>query len=168
MDDTQFWSIIESGGPQVLDDPDAQLAAVRAQLLRLTPEQIVEFSCVFNRKLEDAYDWNLWGAGWLINGGCSDDGFVYFRCWLISRGKAVYEAALCDPDTLASIVDPERDDYEFEDLLYVDLHVYEEKTGVEMPALGFRGSDEPKGERWDFEDEEQSARRLPKLDSLYE
>ena len=28
----------------------------------------------------------------MLKGGCSDDGFEYFRGWLISRGRKVYEA----------------------------------------------------------------------------
>jgi hypothetical protein len=35
-----------------------------------------------------------------LNGGCSDDCFVYFRCWLLAQGRASWEAALGDPDSL--------------------------------------------------------------------
>ena len=35
-----------------------------------------------------------------MNGGCSDDGFQYFRNWIISRGKEVYYAAKENPDNL--------------------------------------------------------------------
>ncbi|EKC76209.1 hypothetical protein LEA_04821 [human gut metagenome] len=35
--------------------------------------------------------------------GCSDDGFIDFRAWLIAQGKEVYMNALRDPDTLADI-----------------------------------------------------------------
>ncbi len=40
-----------------------------------------------------------------LNGGCSDDcfvyfRFVYFRCWLLAQGRATWEAALCDPDSV--------------------------------------------------------------------
>ena len=79
--------------------------------------------------MADAYTWDLWGAAYLINGGCSDDGFAYFRSWLISRGRAAYEEAVRDPDSLADLVDPDRDDYEFEDLWGLALVVYEERTG---------------------------------------
>ena len=65
---------------------------------------------------------------YLINGGCSDDGFAYFRSWLISRGRAAYAAAVRNPDSLAGLVDPDRDDYEFEDLWGIAQEVYEERT----------------------------------------
>jgi hypothetical protein len=87
MDETRFWVIIEAGGRKALTDPERQLAAVHKQLLKLSPEEIRAFHRLFDQKLAEAYTWDLWGAAYLINGGCSDDGFYYFRAWLISRGE---------------------------------------------------------------------------------
>ena len=39
--------------------------------------------------MDDSYRWDLWGAAYLANGGCSDDGFDYFRGWLIGQGRKV-------------------------------------------------------------------------------
>jgi len=66
-------------------------------------------------------------------GGCSDDGFDYFLYWLISRGEAVYKAAVSNPDSLAAIADPENDDYEREDIAYIARDIFAEKTnGAEI------------------------------------
>src|SRR5258708_3250267 len=86
LDESRFWAIIEAGRRRARADPEYQLAAVRKQLLKVLAEEVRDFHRLFNRKLADAYTWDLWGAGYLINGGCSDDGFHYFRAWLISRG----------------------------------------------------------------------------------
>jgi Protein of unknown function (DUF4240) len=155
MDEARFWEIIESGGPEALDDPERQRDAVRGRLVGLPPEDLIAFHRHFNRMMADAYIWDLWGAAYLINGGCSDDGFAYFRSWLISRGQAVYADALRDPDTLAAVVDRGRDDYEFEEFWGVAQEVYRD-----WPA-------EPGGSRWDFGDDTEISRRLPKLASLY-
>jgi hypothetical protein len=167
MDDAQFWAIIESGGQRTRKDPERQLAAVHKRLSKRLPEEIRDFHRLFNQKLAEAYTWDLWGAAYLINGGCSDDGFVYFRAWLISQGRAVYDAAIHNPDSLAGHTDPERDDYEFEDLWYAAEQVYQERTGEEMPLIDFRWPAKPRGRRWDFDDDEQVARRLPKLAKVY-
>ena len=37
-----------------------------------------------------SYDWNLWGAAYLMKGGCSDDAFDYFRGWLVAQGRRVW------------------------------------------------------------------------------
>src|SRR4051794_4025397 len=112
----QFWMIVEAGGREGRDDPVRQLEAVRQRLSRLPTEALIDFHRLFNRMMENAYTWDLWGAAYLINGGCSHDGFAYFRSWLISRGRTAYAAAVRNPDSLAGLVDPDRDDYEFEDL----------------------------------------------------
>ena len=35
--------------------------------------------------------------------GCSDDGFDYFRGWLIARGRQAFDQAVADPDALANL-----------------------------------------------------------------
>jgi hypothetical protein len=45
-----------------------------------------------------AYPWDLWGAAFVINGGCSDDGCERFRARLIMQGRDVFERALDDPE----------------------------------------------------------------------
>jgi hypothetical protein len=167
MDETQFWEIIEAGGRRAAKDPERQLAAIRKRLAKLSPEELVDFHHTFNKKLADANTWNLWGAAYLINGGCSDDGFHYFRAWLISRGRSVYEAAVADPDSLAGLTDPDRDDYEFDELWGVPREVYRERTGEDMPSKPFRWPAKPKGRSWDFDDEGQISRRLPNLAKVY-
>ncbi|MFL6076856.1 MAG: DUF4240 domain-containing protein [Mycobacteriales bacterium] len=39
--------------------------------------------------MAESYQGDLWGAAYLINGGASDDGFDYFRGWLIARTRGV-------------------------------------------------------------------------------
>jgi hypothetical protein len=167
LDAERFWSIIEAGGREDQEDPERQLEAIGQALAGVSADELIEFHRLFNRALDHAYTWDLWGAAYLINGGCSDDGFAYFRSWLISRGRAAYEGALRDPDSLADLVDPDRDDYELEDLWGLALVVYEERTGEEPPEIAGSGRTEPSGQRWDFDDEEQVSRRLPKLAALY-
>jgi hypothetical protein len=167
MDEARFWAIIEAGGTRALADLERQLAAVCKQLRKLSPAEIKDYQRRYNEKLAEAYTWDLWGAAYLINGGCSDDGFLYFRGWLISRGRAVYEAAVQDPDTLAGLTDPERDDYEFEELAYLPLEVYEELTGEELRPAVFRSPAMPKGRRWDLDNGDAVSRRLPNLAQVY-
>ena len=59
--------------------------------------------------------------------GCSDNGFIDFRDWLIAQGLEVYMAALKDPDSLADI--PAYGGYCFEFLSYAGDSVYEKLTG---------------------------------------
>ncbi len=49
-----------------------------------------------------SYDGKLWLGASVLMGGCSDDSFSDFRCWLIAQGKAAFESAIADPDSMAA------------------------------------------------------------------
>ena len=70
------------------------------RLAEIDAAEIVEFGAIFNEYSSGAYTWELWAAAYLIGGGCSDDGFLDFRGWLISKEK-VYERTLQDPQSRA-------------------------------------------------------------------
>lgn len=164
----KFWGIMERAAESDRD-PDAQMKALRAALRELTLEDIISFEVAFRRYLNKAYTWDLWGAAYVIHGGCSDDGFEYFRRWLVSRGRDAYEVALADPDSLAQLdAWPGPDGvWEFEEIYYVAVQVFEEKGGegdvrdYSEPEAGLGGPD-PFGTPFE-EDEEHLAARYPKL-----
>ncbi|MEN3384899.1 MAG: hypothetical protein V7608_4943 [Hyphomicrobiales bacterium] len=165
----QFWQIIERAAARSDHDPDAHMEALRVVLRELSPEEIISFEVAFRRYLNEAYTWDLWGAAYVVHGGCSDDGFEYFRRRLVARGRDVYEAALADPDSLAQLeVRPGSDDvWEFERIYYVANHVFEQKGGegdvrdYSEPEAGLGGSG-PSGDPFE-DDEEHLAKRYPKL-----
>ena len=85
MPGDKFWQIVKRAVTSD-HDPDAQVEALRTELRELTLQEIISFEAAFRRYLNKAYTWDLWGAAYVIHGGCSDDGFEYFRRWLVSRG----------------------------------------------------------------------------------
>ena len=139
---------------------------MRAELRELSLQEIISFEVAFRRYLNEAYTWDLWGAAYVIHGGCSDDGFEYFRRWLVSRGRDVYEAALADPDSLAQLnIRPGPDGVcEFEAIYYVAGQIFKEKGGqgdvrdYSEPEAGLGGPG-PSGEP--FEDDEEHGSALP-------
>jgi hypothetical protein len=161
-----FWGII--GRTRSSDgDQNRQMAALAAELSNLPPAEIAAFGAVFDRLLAETYSWDLWGAAYVIMGGASDDGFEYFRVWLISRGREVFEAAQANPDELAALIPADFEDIpEFELLAYVPSEVWAEKTGddpANMPAQPNTAySDEPSGEPFD-DSPEDLANRYPRL-----
>jgi hypothetical protein len=150
MNADHFWKIIEEAKDRA-DDGEEQVELVYERLKTLSPDEIVGFDQLYDEFHARAYRWDLWGAAYLMNGGCSDDGFEYFRGWLISRGRAVYEQVLGDPDRLAGEFSPDRDDYELESLLYAAARAYEVATGQEMPARE-RVLPELVGQQWNEDD----------------
>lgn len=140
-----FWQIIEM--THALSQEE-QLELFKRELQRLAPQELVEFWHIFVEREFSTYSWDLWLVVWLCQGGrCSDDGFHDFRAWLISRGRAIYEAALNDADTLVDEM-RQTEHPEFELFGYVPSKIYRAITGERFPDLGLEHPKEPIGGDW--------------------
>jgi hypothetical protein len=160
MDENRFWEIIEQSRA---DSQDEQEAKLRSILKKLDISEVFAFDQIFDAMRFKAYTWDLWGAAYIINGGCSDDGFEYFRCALIAAGKERFEAALLDAESLADWVDG--GDFEFEAFWYVAPAVYREKSKTkELPQHDRVFPKNPIGEPWE-EDDLQA--RFPRLSETF-
>ncbi len=89
MTPRKFWTLMKAARDA---DDGEQFEALKGALLRLKPEEMLAFNKRYEELIDAAYSNDLWGAAYLINGGCSDDGFHYFRVWLVSQGEEVYKA----------------------------------------------------------------------------
>ncbi|MGF1429826.1 DUF4240 domain-containing protein [Kitasatospora sp. LaBMicrA B282] len=176
METQQFWQLIEDARQRAAEPADAEAVAeaARALLAERSPEQIVAAERALDTLLAQSYLNPLWAAAYTINGGCSDDGFDYFRGWLIMQGRAVFEAALADPDSLAELPAVRAAAGEWEDLscettLSIALAAHREVTGEELPLDpgGLRYPELDPAWDFDFDDREEMARRLPRLAALY-
>ena len=160
MDEVQFWRLIEEAKLKSSGECEAQTDALQASLLLLSPDEIIGFDKIFCTCRNAAYRWDLWGAAYLINGGCSDDGFEYFCRWLIGQRQAVFESALAGPESLAGSItgnviwgDAE---LECEDIGYAAREAYQQKIGQEMPFDPVDNlPSEPAGVQWTEENLEQ-------------
>ena len=161
-----FWDLIDHSAA-LEANPDAQLADLRASLNRLSASQIADFERMFDQTMRQSYSWDLWGAAYLANGGASDDGFEYFRCWLISKGRTVFHKVVANPDSLADLLGSGRGgDFEFEEYAYVARQAWMAKTGRDwndMPVIANMAYDNrPSGTAFS-ENPAELANRYPKL-----
>jgi hypothetical protein len=164
----EFWRLIASSKASSDGSFDGYAESLQETLSQLPEANIVAFDRTFDQFMNRADTWDLWGAAYIIGGGCGDDSFIDFRSWLISMGQAVYESAVADAESLADIeLGPEaEEDVFFEEFAYVASRAYEEKTGTDMPrtpALAHAGTS---GEEWD-EDGDDLAQRFPQLWAKY-
>lgn len=168
MDVDRLWQLIESARTRAGSNQAPEIAEAFVDVLAdLTPDQVADADVALARVVGTAYSWSLWGAAYVANGGCSDDGFYYFRGWLLTRGQAVWRAVLADPDSLADHVDADDlGDLESEDMVGAPWEAHARLTLLEaLPDRDY--PDEPElGEGWDFDDEAEMTRRYPRLTAL--
>ena len=166
LTEDDFWKVIDYSA-RLEADSDAQRADLRRSLELLTPDQIADFERLFDEKMRQSYTWNLWGAAYLANGGASDDGFEYFRCWLISKGRRIFETVSTEPDRLPEFIAPgEGGDFEFEEFAYVAREAWAAKTRRDwnaMPVIANMAYDSDPAGRPFSEKPAELRRRYPKL-----
>ena len=166
MDTPAFWSIIDRTLPDSAD-PERQVEALRAELAGLSSEDVAAFASTFDQQLRRAYLWDVWAVAFIAHGGASDDGFEYFRRWLVSRGRDLFEKVTADPDSLADLAPSDSEGVlEFEEIVYVAGEVWSAKTGLppeQMPlaAVSMMPGVQPEGEPFP-EDPEALAHAYPR------
>jgi Protein of unknown function (DUF4240) len=171
MPDERFWGLIALTTMHG-KDPGRQVVALRVVLAALPLHDIEAFQAAFDKAMARSYRWDLWGAAFVVNGGASDDGFEYFRCWLISRGKAAFEQVLADPDSLGDFVDPgTKAVRELEAFAYVAGEVWSARSGRPVTELAEAADDaahptQPTGKPF-TEDAAHLSARYPKLWSRF-
>jgi Protein of unknown function (DUF4240) len=176
MDTELFWALIEDARGQVVDPADGDAIVSRASdMLSARPaEEIVAAQQVLWDLMAASYRNPLWAAAYLINGGCSDDGFDYFRGWLILQGREVFARVVADPDNLSELpviraAAADGDEIECEDALSIAWDAYQTVTGAEFPDDAFTIDYPELDPDWDFDfdDHAELERRLPRLAALY-
>jgi Protein of unknown function (DUF4240) len=148
MHEAMFWTVVEEAKVETTPALSNQPEILQKKLEGLPPAEIIEFDRIFTKFHHAAYRWDLWAAAYIIEGGCSDDGFRDFRAGLIGLGREVYYAALRDPNSLAR--QPTRGvDFSQEEMAYAARQAYEAVTEREMPHHDVAHPADPVGERWD-------------------
>ncbi|WP_338441980.1 DUF4240 domain-containing protein [Synechococcus elongatus IITB4] len=162
MELADFWAIIQAVHDRSAGDMDEKCDRLRSLLVELSAAEGIAFSQHFDALMDRAYHWPLWGAAYLLQGGCSDDAFSDFRASLILRGQQAYETALADPDAI------DTSDFD-EEVWFYEGFQYAVTDGVEA-AVGFNPPraqphpSQPSGEEWQ---EDQLDQLLPRLAAAF-
>lgn len=170
LDEDFFWKIVQSSIDNS-KNKEAQEKYLINEISKLTPKKIIGFRLRTDKLLYATYNSEMWCAGYIMNGGCSDDGFEYFRNWVISRGKDVYYKAKENPDTLISEKDNGEDEmFDFESFWYVALEAFEKTTGndlydyIDEEKFQTKEGNYPQFEfNWEEENPESMKKICPKL-----
>jgi hypothetical protein len=131
LDEEKFWNIIHTSIKNSVDQGGQEQFLIK-EIAKLSPKEMVGFRLRTDKFLYDTYNSEMWCAGYIMNGGCSDDGFEYFRNWVISRGKETYYKAKNNPDDLIGEVLDDTEYYDFESFWYVAIEAFKHKTGKDL------------------------------------
>lgn len=173
VDIEQWWRLIDQARDAAgATEPERIAERASVLLSERPPDQIVAAQQALWDLMAISYRADLWAAAYLINGGASDDGFEYFRGWLITQGADTFTRAVGDPDSLATcpavITAAENGaELECESMLGVAWHAYRTATGQNLPDGSFTIRYPALEPGCDPEDPRWARQRLPRLSELF-
>jgi hypothetical protein len=165
MDEEIFWKIIQTTKDNSTGDFEQQQDELVKLLRKVTPDEVILFGNRFRYFRGQANTWELWGAIYIIHGGCGDDSFNDFREWIIGQGKDFYYKTTNNPESLVDIETEKINEIDWEGLGYVYSTVFKELTGHEMEYT-YRENHETTGQEWD-EESDDLKNMFPKLYNKY-
>jgi len=127
--DDRWWDLIERSRKGAKDSDAQADRLIELLSSELSAAEIVAFDRFLQERIRDAFRADLWAVAYIMNGGCSDDGFDYFLGWLICKGRAHYETALANPEKAAKGVSPDDEPFENEVVYYGPSRAWAVKTG---------------------------------------
>jgi hypothetical protein len=165
----EFWALIDAArsdvGGELGEDGAALAKTLGVRLPALPPEQRAQFGRTFADLVRQAATWDLFGAAYLIGGGCDDGGFEDFRFGLVAAGRETYEKALPDADSLAGHpVVAEAAEWDDDSAIFAELVGDEVARITGIPQ---RGAAQLSGAEFDVDDDDAMRFRLPRLSALY-
>ena len=166
MEEDRFWAIIANSKSAASSESEL-LDQLYQRLDQLPLSDVVAFNLRSNLLMAASYTSELWCAAYIMNRGCGDDGFEYFRSWLISQGRDIYTAAVESADSLVEQLDDRVEEYGFEGFLYIPYQVFTDKTQADL--LDYQDSKDLKYVEFEFNWEEDDPASMKKIcPRLYE
>jgi hypothetical protein len=167
-----FWAVIGRATADRPATPAEVATRAAADLAARDPEEIDAWARHLDKVMVASGTQDLWAAAYLINGGCSDEGFDNFRGWLIAHGRETVARSVQSPDSLAEMpaVRAAAESgavFEAGEVLAIAEEAHRKATGSGLPAGEAPATRPDSADLWDFDDEEEMHRRLPKLSALF-
>ena len=167
-----FWAVIDRATAERPASPADVAKRAAAELAGWEPAEIVAWDRHLGKVMAASGKEDLWAAAYLIHGGCSEEGFDNFRGWLIAHGRDAVAQAVREPDSLAGMAVVKAAAvngavFEAEEVLSIGADAYAQATGDELPSAESPPTRPDPAELWDFDDEEEMQRRLPRLSGLF-
>lgn len=168
MDTDRFWQLVDAAASP---DPESAAESLHTALSALPPDEVLAFEAEFVRQMGRSNTMVHLGAAETIMGFTSEDVFVSFRTWVLAQGRAVYDAFVTDPDSLAGHGPEDDEQVGAAELVEgVALDVWGAQTGRDPFAddsdvtAGDSLYDEPTGTRLA---ESERVARFPRLAAAY-
>jgi len=119
---------------QQLSIEQKQIDFLVEYLSKLSIQEIIGFELRLDNLLKKSSSSDLLCAAFIINGGCDEIEFEFFRSWIIAKGKETFYKAIENPDSLNDALPKDFDFYEIENeaFMFVAYNAFELLAGEDV------------------------------------
>ncbi len=149
MNRDEFWSLIDDSWSEASSNEEF-IAALRANLVRCLPAEILEFDHILSECLAEIDSYDTWALAYIVRDGCTENEYDSFCSWIVAQGREGFELAKADLVAFARHADFSHDP-QLVELMDTAYEAYEEAAGKEPPLL-HSALEEMPGEPWSEED----------------
>jgi len=161
IDENTFWELIKETREEI-EDTSEFTDRLRDKLESMSAVEIKKFQKLLLQKMEELNHWDIWALAYIVRGGCGDDEFDYFKAWVVSKGKEVFESIKnMQMDHLKKLF--ENEEPQLEAFMYVAQEAYERKKYDVMPTPRVK-SIPIQGKEWS---EENICKSYPELCQMF-
>ena len=122
IDEALFWVLISDARKNSESKYDL-IENLKNILETFRPNELRNFQKHLLIKQNELNLWDVWALAYIVRRGCGDDGFDYFKAWVVSKGPEAFNAVLSiDEKKLVKVFDEE--DPQLEELKYLAEEVY--------------------------------------------
>jgi len=123
-----FWAIVDA---TVSDSRKTQMKRLRTALKARPDEEVAAFACWLDRVLDEIDSPALMRAAEIVFDGTSDDGYEYFRLWIVAMGRTACERIAADPARVLERLGEDPDAADYEEFANPAFEVLEARLGDE-------------------------------------
>ena len=134
LEEDLFWQIIDNS-LQDSNNLNDQASHLSKELESLVADDIIGFQLRLEYYLFSLHSPEVWCAACIMNDDTDPKHFFFFKSWIVSQGKELFEKAIISPDDLADYFDEgfnEDDLYEFENFNAIAQKIFYEKFGLHI------------------------------------
>ena len=122
-----FWELIGKARGVSEDGDDSEvLEDLKLRLLGFSQVNVFKFHKILLDLCVPLHSSETWAVGHIVSGNLSDDGFHYFKPWIVLQGEEFYRAFLSSPSKAMLGVE-QATQIEFEEMLLLAEEVFSEQ-----------------------------------------
>jgi len=171
MNEDIFWQLIEQSQNAQNSNFETQCVTLTELLTPYEPAEIITFENILRAKIEEASNFKVMAATFVVCSYISDDTYEDFRAWLVGQGKEKFYKAIKDPNYICDFLRPKQaEELGGEFMLFVAVNAYLEKTDTDDEDAFYEMIDHPDekevSQKWP-DNKEQYRKLFPRLFDMF-